>query len=419
MKIINKLTAWLIIFNFQGAVFAQAPVKIISIEKKAFNLFPHGRIKTGVLSSDLSDFQFNANGYSSYGVSSFKVRYYNCTLKKERLNIFVGVRNVDSTIEMIPDLNFDNNFNNDTVLSFVNTHSLSIDSINSLAAALQPFKLPLSLLGDCGSGGNNYLYITLTPRTYFSYAKKHPPVRKQDSLYVNAQVSEHYEGNFTFKKQDYTILIEDVSLDTVYNAIGIGNPGNAVGKIISANEQNTRVNLFVPLKNERLYYNNDAFTVKVIDKYKKLSMQENIGKRPLAGVLPGMQPERFYGRDVVSRKKYYYLGKETYTLLFFWFVGCGPCHEVMPKINLFSKENSGRVRTLSICTAGQLKEINRDIDSFGIKYPVLGNYTDVGFSIAELYKIQEYPTFMLLSKTGKILCRTSVFNEIADFLKKM
>lgn len=114
---------------------AQENVFLLSMNKVKGNVTEYGGIKTGVLLENIDQFKTDTKDYDCYGVSSFNIRYYDYPLEHSKLNIFVGVQKRDHKTIMIPDLNYDSDFSNDTLLVFENTNSLSNDSINALSAS--------------------------------------------------------------------------------------------------------------------------------------------------------------------------------------------------------------------------------------------------------------------------------------------
>lgn len=275
-------------------------------------------------------------------------------------------------------------------------------------------KIPLSIDGTAKE--DPFIYLRLRPRTYFTYAKKHPAKSKRDSLYVNAIVSQHYECDLVLNNQSFKILVQDISLGMVKNTIGIGNNEEALIKIIPKDSTGSK-QIFFERVNEKGFYNNDyLFQAKIMGEYHRLSLNVTKTSKPGTGVLAGQHAKPFRGTDIITKKKYSITEKGKNTLLFFWFVGCSPCHEIMPALNNLQTQERDNLRILSICTGGSHNAILNDIKRFKINYPVLGNYTDSNQAIDVLYKIQSAPTLILISEEGKIVQRTGSLNGIKDLL---
>lgn len=388
---------------------AQLAVLPAPLMLKKDNLVSHGQVKTGALISLVKPFKYDSVGYKSHGISSFQLRYYNKTVLHNKLNIFIGVRDQDLATVMIPDLNYDQNFTNDTVLVFSNTTGLPVDSVNKLLAALEPFKINMPVKANGGVTAVTF-FLRLIPRTYLSYSTMHPAKTRQDSLYIMGDLAYHCQSGFRYKQDSFTVAIQDVSFDTTANTLGAGNMQKALVKIAPVNGAASN-SLVVPANELALFYNSYMFKATVVDDYNKVNIQVYRQSPNAQGIFPGQFINLLTGTDIITHKVYSTKSREKNTLLFFWFVGCGPCHEVMPQLSRLAREKGDSLAMLSICTAGSKEHVLEDINRFGINYPVLDQLTTKGKRWDELFKVQEYPMFILISKSGKIICRTESIDE--------
>lgn len=87
-------------------------------------------------------------------------------------------------------------------------------------------------------------------------------------------------------------------------------------------------------------------------------------------------------------------------MLNFWASWCGPCREEMPHLNNLSEEYEEMgFKLLGINVDENLKDANRAIKKFNVRFPVL---FDAENDIAELYKVDSMPTTIIIDRNGEI-----------------
>lgn len=92
-------------------------------------------------------------------------------------------------------------------------------------------------------------------------------------------------------------------------------------------------------------------------------------------------------------------------LVEFWTFGCYNCRNTLPAIKRF--DNAYRERGLTVigvhtpefASEKKLENVRREINSLGIKYPVV---TDNDYETWHAYNIKAWPTIIILDKQGRI-----------------
>jgi peroxiredoxin len=101
----------------------------------------------------------------------------------------------------------------------------------------------------------------------------------------------------------------------------------------------------------------------------------------------------------------------------FWFVECKPCVREIPELNkLVEKYKDQGVIFLGIATNDK-EQINAFLQHTSFSYNIIPNSTD----IAELYKINTYPSHIVIDKNSKIVHHTTGLesNTIRNLNKKI
>ena len=99
-----------------------------------------------------------------------------------------------------------------------------------------------------------------------------------------------------------------------------------------------------------------------------------------------------------------------------WFIHCVACVKEFPACNALVDKNKNRNDILFISLArDQKKDLEKFLKITQFKYdvvPEMGNY------MTDQLHVNEYPTLLLISKTGKIIKVTNSIEELIPFIKK-
>ncbi len=101
--------------------------------------------------------------------------------------------------------------------------------------------------------------------------------------------------------------------------------------------------------------------------------------------------------------------QDKYVLLDFWYIGCRPCMKAMPIKKLLSDSLQSKLFVISINPRNEVDKIKEWL----LKYPdfdwtFLSAYKNQ--SIVDYFRVNGYPTYILLDKTGKIVFAPSEFD---------
>jgi thiol-disulfide isomerase/thioredoxin len=105
--------------------------------------------------------------------------------------------------------------------------------------------------------------------------------------------------------------------------------------------------------------------------------------------------------------------KNRVVLIDFWFSSCGPCRQAIPKlVELQTKYGAWGLQLVGIAReSGSLEEKQRAVRAvkarYGINYPLLLAGGGTGpCPVLTSFAVQEYPTLVLLDRSGQIVFRT-------------
>lgn len=99
-----------------------------------------------------------------------------------------------------------------------------------------------------------------------------------------------------------------------------------------------------------------------------------------------------------------------------WFINCVACVREFPACNALVDENKSRNDILFISLASdQKKDLEKFLKTTQFKYAVIPGKDN--YMIAKLH-VNEYPTHLLISRTGKIIKVTNSIEELIPFIKK-
>lgn len=108
-------------------------------------------------------------------------------------------------------------------------------------------------------------------------------------------------------------------------------------------------------------------------------------------------------KNILDNKKIN-LSTDKYTLLDFWGTWCNPCRELTPDLQeIYSKYGSTKLKLISIASDDKSSVMNY-IEGQNIKWDNVVDPFDVG-PICRKYKINNFPTFVLIDPKGRIVYR--------------
>ncbi len=111
-----------------------------------------------------------------------------------------------------------------------------------------------------------------------------------------------------------------------------------------------------------------------------------------------------------------------YTLLHFWGSWCGPCIANLPKLKVFAYEMNEKVEFISFPYEQQQDTVKTKklIQQYQLNWKQMIQFRDHPFQKPDMVKqlaIEHFPTYMLIDYTGKILVRSSNLEDVIKALK--
>jgi peroxiredoxin len=108
--------------------------------------------------------------------------------------------------------------------------------------------------------------------------------------------------------------------------------------------------------------------------------------------------------DVISLKSF----TDSVIVMNFWFIGCKPCIEEMPRLNeLVDLYNGKNVVFLSFARDSKQDIETKFLPKHQFKYKIVPGR----FNISKTYCVQPYPTHIVIGKSGKVELAT--FDSVA------
>jgi thiol-disulfide isomerase/thioredoxin len=108
--------------------------------------------------------------------------------------------------------------------------------------------------------------------------------------------------------------------------------------------------------------------------------------------------------------------KGQYVLLDFWFSGCKPCLNAIPKLNQLDKTNNN-LTLIGIDPVDNEERFIKAIDKFNIKYAQ--TLVDGNSDLPSYFNVNGYPTYILIGPEGNYLAEfnSENFDEIEGYIK--
>ncbi|MEO6286934.1 MAG: TlpA disulfide reductase family protein [Dyadobacter sp.] len=103
-----------------------------------------------------------------------------------------------------------------------------------------------------------------------------------------------------------------------------------------------------------------------------------------------------------------------YVVMKFWFIGCIPCVEEMPKLNEIVAKNKDRddIIFLSIALDSE-KSLRKFLTKQRFDYHTIGNKNDY---VMNTLTINQFPTHLIINKDGKVMGLCNSLRELKDLI---
>jgi len=421
-----------------NTVTSQKNIRLPLVRKLDKGVFSPRRT-FGTYISDTRSFIFDSTKYSLFSIWKFSFdemqHDYNTFLDKNRRDsdfvkvqkrygwdtsqlrpgfdndifVFAGIRK-DGKYVIIPDRNRNKKFSDEEV-NFYRLSKVPRDSLKMLTDKLPIIKLSMKLAYR-GKFIDRTIAVQFIPKSYFGSFKVNFSPKVADSLVFTGAIHQYLEGKIGSNETKRTIVIRNASPDIRYNNI------ESVEALILP--ESGKLPDYI---DRSLTYNIGDTLAVGLDLYKFVNIDylgayidiSYVGKNKNIGVVPGLFAKYFSFIDIVDKRPVSldnYKGK--YLLIDFWGTWCGPCKEILPEIKKMANNYQSRnFKVLSIANDNNVNIVKKFIQSEGMLWDHhFVPFENVGEkSIISEYKIQSYPTTILIDPTGKILFRASSTHE--------
>jgi thiol-disulfide isomerase/thioredoxin len=175
---------------------------------------------------------------------------------------------------------------------------------------------------------------------------------------------------------------------------------------------------FDKVTNQRYTYSNlSTDTIDFgYDRFKVVSLDSNnlklkfIGKNLNGGAQIGTVAPQFTSKDIISGKQFslnQHHGK--YVLVDFWGSWCIPCIRLIPELRAIHESYGKTLQFVSIAydKVGNKEKLRKLIEKHDLNWPqIFDDQESLTGQITESYKVQEFPTSILIDPNGKIIYRS-------------
>jgi thiol-disulfide isomerase/thioredoxin len=302
---------------------------------------------------------------------------------------------------IIPDLNGNKDFNDDTVYRYGST-PLSRDQKDSLQNRL-PCHILYLPIWQHGSIENRKFVVWFSPKCLVGL-KFNDPIR--DTLKMVINFREYGEGAAKINGKNKIFYVDN----DIWNNIHHDHPG--AYKIYITDQSFPNFDEPVPSYflnkiGDSVPIGNRLYVIKNISANEDSLSLSYAGPNRDLGITPGTVAKNFTSKDLLTGQSIELAKlKGGYVLLDFWGTWCGPCKEVVPGLKQLNEEYKDRgLKLISIASDDQPGQVvkylhDENIPWFNLFQPATGTAP-----IIETYKIGNYPTFILIDKNGKIIFR--------------
>lgn len=168
---------------------------------------------------------------------------------------------------------------------------------------------------------------------------------------------------------------------------------------------------------DTIYFPTEVFLFAGITQKGDTLMLEKLGAQKINyGVSVGNYAFNLQARDIMKGNTYTIGKSSKYTLLDFWGTWCGPCRAVTPDIKkLQENADNKNLEIVSIAFDDKIEKVVNYLKDEDINWTNLFDSRENSI-IASKFKVNAFPTYILIDEKGKIVFRGSGGKDV---LKKM
>lgn len=431
-------------FSINSNLFAQNNIRIPLVRKLEKGVFNPIR-GFGEYIKDYGSFKFDSTQFSLFSIWKFgfdeSQRYYNRFISRNRNDssfLMLQGRYGWDTTQILP--SFDNStyvlaglkLNGQyVIITDINANKIFFDereytyrltkvpkdSISILTDQLPIIKFPINLSLK-GKKIKRSIAVQFIPKAYFGSFKVSYSPKVADSLIFVSTIHEYLEGKISIGQRKRTMLVRNFNHDVRYNNKEsvkfylLPESGTVVGDIKEYS--------FFKL-GDTIPINNDLYKLKEIDPLGSYVDISYVGKNNNIGIEPGFLAKYFSFNNLIDKRQISLDDyKGNYLLIDFWGTWCGPCKEILPSIKSMANNYKNKnFKVLSIAYDENVSIVRKFIQSeqmfWDNHFEPFGNTNQS--SIINNYKVQSYPTTILIDPAGKIIYRATNIYEFENIKK--
>lgn len=313
----------------------------------------------------------------------------------------VAVRSLNNKKILTFDENRNNDFSDDITFSF-DEKSQFIGADSNFTNNLPFFNY--NELNTINSNRKIFIYPSLNDELF--RPTKDSLVKKSRLM---VKFKDHWEGDLKMKSKNYKVVIQGMyksflSILIKPDSINFSNDNYVFNENFSYRLKDT-----IDLSNELFIIDCISDNISKLILKKIDSFEEFYGRRM------GQKIKNFSLKDLSNQEFKIYKKSENkkYTLLDFWGTWCKPCKELTPILKSFENKFSNDLRVIGIAYGNNIEDVKEYVESnkMNWKHSFIDRSNN---NIIKDLEIKQFPTFILLDSSQKIIYRDSGKNALTD-----
>jgi len=210
------------------------------------------------------------------------------------------------------------------------------------------------------------------------------------------------------KKKLYFYLVPKKPLDFTRNSVRLF----VTDSIIDFVKLKTNQNLVNGYRvGDRIRVNNEYYAIHSISNNGfEMNLTKITDEKPIGINVGFFVPDLSFA--TIENKKYKLSDFKTrYVLLEYWGTWCGPCKAILPGLKtLYEANKEDYLSIISIAYKDKLDLVKKHKEKYNIEWAQILNASNSNADFSAHYKIDGYPSFLLVDSSGKIVFRDSGIN---------
>jgi len=234
--------------------------------------------------------------------------------------------------------------------------------------------------------------------------------REANRILLSIAVQNTYRGKFSVNDKYYDLFYYDNAISTEFYFIST----DSIRQLEQIKQIPERYELNEPFLIDSIGYLLDAFNATA----NTVVLQATPDNK-----LTGYKENYFLTKEslllldtLFSEKN---LAKDRFKLLYFWGEWCGPCLEKMPILLSILKKTTPDLSILFVAFVFNENLVDRTSEAINLYEIPFANHFNIrtkNDDLAWCLRVNNYPTYLLVSKEGKIVCRTNSLDILEQHL---